>query len=112
MPSKALIQIAKMLTKSQASLDVFAEFVKVIWLQTVGVSSGLLARKDIIEIIGHIHESQAEILSKLNDDRNLLSMQSFIKHSIALVAFAFGCSLNNIADLDIVPFTSSSPISP
>lgn len=64
-----------------------------------------VARDDIIEIMGHLHEATFDSLTTHNQSSNeyLFNAQVYIRYSVAITAYAFGCSLSQISTLDIVP---------
>lgn len=89
-------------------LDIVAEFLKVIWFQIVNILNVPSPRTAIADIVGYLNEAVLDNLSALNGDQNisdnsLRSAQEFVKYSTALACYAFGCPLENISEIGIVP---------
>lgn len=108
-PSKILIQITTLIISAHAPLDVITKFVKIVWFQIVNVLNAPVVRGDVIEIMGHLHEATFDSLIMHNQSSNecLFNAQVYIRYSVAITAYAFGCSLSQISTLDIVPSISN-----
>ncbi|KAG1524828.1 hypothetical protein G6F52_003864 [Rhizopus delemar] len=109
-PSKILIQITALIISAHAPLDIITKFVKIVWFQIVNMLNAPVARDDIIEIMGHLHEATFDSLTTHNQSSNeyLFNAQVYIRYSVAITAYAFGCSLSQISTLDIVPSISNT----
>ncbi|KAI9256704.1 hypothetical protein BY458DRAFT_304271 [Sporodiniella umbellata] len=104
-PSKTLVEIATLMTTANASLDMIAKFTKIIWFQIMNVLNAPLAQKDIIEMLGILHKNTLDdMYSHL--DTNTYHVHEYLKQSIAILAYVFGCSLEQISKLDILPVIS------
>ncbi|KAI9478247.1 MAG: hypothetical protein EXX96DRAFT_241867 [Benjaminiella poitrasii] len=109
-PSNSLSQIARLIVVVRTPLDITAEFVKAIWFQAVHNTHTPTPHATVIDVIGYLNEIALDTLKVNNEsqslsDASLSSSQTFIKYSAALACYAYGCSLKNIEELDIVPHT-------
>ncbi|CAO3615313.1 unnamed protein product [Cunninghamella echinulata] len=110
--STVLDKIAKSLVQAQASIATTTEFIKLIWFQVSNNLNTAIPHTSIIDIISYLNESALESLKLKNQSEDLsierlTSAQTFIKYSAVLICFAYGCPLINIAELDIVPFSTN-----
>ncbi|KAI9303279.1 hypothetical protein BJ944DRAFT_165716 [Cunninghamella echinulata] len=110
--STVLDKIAKSLVQAQASIATTTEFIKLIWFQVSNNLNVAIPHTSIIDIISYLNESALESLKLKNQSEDLsverlTSAQTFIKYSAALMCFAYGCPLINIAELNIVPFSTN-----
>ncbi|RCI06289.1 hypothetical protein CU098_009425 [Rhizopus stolonifer] len=103
-PSKVLIQITKLMTSANASLEVITKFVKIIWFQIVNVLNAPVAQGDLIEIMGYLHENTLNTIHSYLDSS--YHLHEYVKHSVVVIAYAFGCSLDQISQLYLVPSIS------
>jgi hypothetical protein len=90
-------------------MDTIAEFVKIIWFQAVNLLNVPSPRGVVLEMINYLNESTIDTLSRINENEDisddyLVSAQAFIKYSVALACYAYGCPLENISEIDIVPY--------
>ncbi|ORY98687.1 hypothetical protein BCR43DRAFT_436798 [Syncephalastrum racemosum] len=108
-PSNSLAKLARLLVEAQASIQITAEFLKLVWFQTVNVLNVTTSRAIIIDVIGYLNETALDSLRAKNDIQDLsperlASAQMLIRYSAALACFAYNCPLSNITELDIVPY--------
>lgn len=107
-PTISLQHIAELIVTANMPLDIVAEFLKVIWFQIVNVLNVPSPRTAIADIVGYLNEAVLDNLSALNGNQNisdnsLRGAQEFVKYSSALSCYAFGCPLENISEIGIVP---------
>lgn len=108
-PTNSLDHIAKSIIVANAPMHVLAEFVKIIWFQVVNLLNVPSPRGVVLDIISYLNESTIEMLGNKNEneefsDDYLTSAQAFIKYSAALACYAYSCPLENISEIDIVPY--------
>lgn len=107
-PTNSLQHIAELIVTASMPLDIVAEFLKVIWFQVVNVLNVPSPRMAVADIVGYLNEAVLDDLGALNgnqsiSDNSLSSAQAFVKYSTALACYAFGCPLENIWEIEIVP---------
>jgi hypothetical protein len=108
-PAASLAHIARLIVAARTSLNITAEFVKIVWFQAVNILNVPTPRAAVIDIIGYLNEIALDTLNVNNEsqtlsDESLASAQTFIKYSAALACYAYSCPLEIINELGIVPY--------
>lgn len=70
-PSNSLAKLARLLVEAQASIRITAEFLKLVWFQTVNILNVTTSRAIIIDVIGYLNETALDSLRAKNDIQDL-----------------------------------------
>lgn len=70
-PSASITKIARHLVDAQATIQMNAQFVKLLWFQTVNILNVHLSRAVIIDVVGYLNEIMLDELKRMNQDQHL-----------------------------------------
>lgn len=108
-PSNVLGEIARLIVAARSPLETVAEFIKIVWFQAINIPNVPLPPTTVADVIGYLNEITVDTLSVTNEsqsisDQTMYNTHEFIRYSVALACFAYGCPLKHISDLGIVPY--------
>ncbi|KAI8993719.1 hypothetical protein BDB01DRAFT_716190 [Pilobolus umbonatus] len=109
LPLNSLEQISQMLINNQSSLGILAQFLKIVWFQTVNIVSQQTSGLNVLNILEKLNKYAQVKLKDLNEsekisNESMINTQMFVKYCIALSCYYYCCPLKKIISLGIVPY--------
>ena len=70
-PSTSITKIARHLVEAQATIEMNAQFIKLLWFQAVNILNVHLSRAVVIDVVGYLNEIMLDELKRMNEDQHL-----------------------------------------